>query len=459
LGSGIVGIYGFSKLWRMARFVYYALLALQHRGQETCGIVTYNGKELYSYKAEGLVDQVFSQPETLEALEGWIGIGCVTTVTEKNPSRIQPVIAEGPIRTALCFDGKILNLKDLYRKVKPLEPQTEAELLALIFSQKLDGGLHPIEAAAQLMGEIKGVYSLVTLTERGEMVAIRDPYGVKPLAIGSFGFDYGVMASESCVIDVIGADFKSDIQPGEIYYFDEYSIERKQAAQPQPKYCAFEHVYLARPDSIVNEVSIYNVRIKIGEILAEEHLAENADLVLGVPETAIPFAVAYAQRARKPFGLGFVQTGRRIRSAIKPTQFERLVGVQLKLNPIRPAISGRRIVLVDDSVVRGTTTKNTVNLMRNKMGAREVHVRVGSPRIVTPCPYGTEVPEKDELIAAHLSPTEVSKVVGADSFHWLSVKGLVKALGIPRKNLCLGCFTGKYPIPFGGEKLEKKSVV
>jgi amidophosphoribosyltransferase len=453
LGSGIVGIYGFSKLWKMARFVYYALLALQHRGQETCGIVTYDGKGgLYSHKAGGLVDQVFSQPETLENLKGWVGIGCVTTVAEKDPSLIQPAIVEGPIRAALCFDGKLLNLKSLRRKVSPLEPRTEAELLALIFSQKLDVGLHPVEAASQLMKEVKGVYSLVALTERGEMVAVRDPYGVKPLAIGSFGFDYGVVASESCVIDVIGADFKSDVQPGEIYYFDEYSIERRQAIKPKPKYCAFEHVYLARPDSIVNEVPIYNTRINIGEILAEEHLAENADLVLGRPETAIPFAKPYADKAGKPIGLGFVQTGRRIRSAIKPTQFERLVGVQLKLNPIKSAISGRRIVLVDDSVVRGTTTKNTVNLMRNKMGAREVHVRVGSPRIVTPCPYGTEVPEKDELIAAHLSPGEVSKVVGADSFHWLSIKGLVKALGIPRKNLCLGCFTGKYPIPFEDEK-------
>lgn len=448
MGSGIVGIYGFSKLWRMARFIYYALLALQHRGQETSGIVTYNGKgELNEFKGEGLVDQVFSKPEILEDLKGWVGIGCVTTTAEKDESRIQPVIAEGPVRTALCFDGKILNFRRLEERVEPYKPKSEAELLALLLSEKLGGGLHPVEAASRLMEEVKGVYSLVALTEHGEMVVMRDPYGVKPLTIGSFGFDYGVAASESCAIDVIGADFKSDIQPGEIYYFDEYSIERRQAAKPQPKYCAFEHVYLARPDSIVNEVPVYDARIRIGEALAEEHLAENSDLVLGVPETAIPFAVAYAQRAGKPYSLGFVQTGRRIRSAIKPTQFERLVGVQLKLNPIRSVISGKKIVLVDDSVVRGTTTKNTVNLMRNKMGAKEVHVRVGSPRIVAPCPYGTEVPERDELIAAHLSPAEVSRVVGADSFHWLSIQGLIRALGIPKKNLCLGCFTGKYPIP------------
>ncbi|MHC1586057.1 MAG: amidophosphoribosyltransferase [Candidatus Hecatellaceae archaeon] len=447
MGSGIVGIYGFSNLWRMARFVYYALLALQHRGQETCGIVTYNGDgELYDYKASGLVDQVFSQPESLDRLKGWVGIGCVTTIPEKDPARIQPALVEGPVKTALCFDGKILNVKRLLEKVKPLEPRSEAELLALLLAQKLDSGLHPIEAASQLMGEVRGVYSLIALTERGEMVAARDPLGVKPLAIGSFGFDYGVIASESCAIDVIGADFKSDVQPGEIYYFDAYSIERKQAVKPQPKYCAFEHVYLARPDSIVNELPVYDARIRIGELLAEEHPAKGADIVLGVPETAIPFAIAYAQKARLPFGLGFVQTGRRIRSAIKPTQFERLVGVQLKLNPIKAAIAGRKIVLVDDSVVRGTTTKNTVNLMRNKMGAKEVHVRVGSPRIVAQCPYGTEVPPRDELIAACLTTAEVSRVVGADSFHWLSVKGLVKALGIPRSKLCLGCFTGKYPL-------------
>jgi len=447
VGSGIIGIYGFSRLWKMARFLYYGLMALQHRGQETCGIVTSAGNgNLYHHKAPGLVDQVFSEPKIIEALKGWMGIGCVTAMPEKELGKIQPALVEGPQKVALCFDGKILNVKELTGRVKPFVPQSEAELFAALFSRELEEK-HPLDAMAELMKTVKGVYSTVILTGKGEMVAARDPRGVKPLTIGSFGFDYGVVASESCAVDVIGADFKSDLKPGEIYYFDSQSIKRKQAVKPQPSYCAFEHVYLARPDSWINGSSVYNARMEIGKRLAKENPVRDAEVVLGVPETAIPFAVAYSNETGTPLGLGFVQTGRRVRSAIKPTQFERLVGVQLKLNPIKTAMAGKKIVLVDDSVVRGTTTKNTVSLMRNRMGAKEIHVRVGSPRLVASCPYGTEVPPEDELIAANLTPGEVGKVVGADSFHWLSLRGLTDALGIPKSRLCLGCFSGKYPLP------------
>jgi amidophosphoribosyltransferase len=443
--GGIVGIYGFSKEWRMARFIYYSLLALQHRGQENCGIVTFNGESLSYHKNVGLVDRVFSEPETIENLQGWIGIGSVTSIPQKDPSKIQPIVVWEPKPVALCYDGKILNFRELAEK-EGINCEDDAEFLAKLFSLELERTGKAVEAIVSLMGKVKGAYSLIALTGGGEMVVARDSYGVKPLTIGSFGFDYGVVASESCVMDVIGADFKNDVQPGEIYFFDAYSIERKQVLKPNPRFCAFEYVYYARPDSIINGKSIYEVRMKIGEKLAEEHKVNRGEVVLGVPETAIPFAVAYSNKTKTPMGIGFVQTGRRIRSAIKPTEFERIVGVQLKLNPIRAAIAGKRVVLIDDSVVRGTTTKNTVNLMRNKMGAKEVHVRIGSPRLIAQCPFGTDVPPKDELIAVHLNAEEVSKVVGADTFYWLSLKGLVEAIGIPRKNLCLGCFTGKYPI-------------
>ncbi|RLG92207.1 MAG: amidophosphoribosyltransferase [Candidatus Hecatellales archaeon] len=446
--GGVVGVYGFSKEWRMARFIYYSLLALQHRGQENCGIVTFNGETLNYYKGSGFVDQVFSKPETLEKLQGWIGIGSVSSISQENPEKIQPVIVWEPIPIALCYDGKILNFRELAEK-EGINCEDEAEFLARLFSVELEKTGKPMEAIASFMGKVKGAYSLIALTGRGEMVVARDRCGVKPLTIGSFGFDYGVVASESCVMDVIGADFKNDIQPGEAYIFDEHSIERRQVLKPNPRFCAFEYVYYARPDSIINGKSIYEVRMKIGEELAKEHRVNGGEVVLGVPETAIPFAVAYSNKTRTPLGIGFVQTGRRVRSAIKPTEFERIVGVQLKLNPIRAAIAGKKVVLVDDSVVRGTTTKNTVNLMRNKMGAKEVHVRIGSPRLIAQCPFGTDVPPKDELIAVHLNAEEVSKVVGADTFHWLSLKGLVRSIGIPRKNLCLGCFTGKYPVLAG----------
>ncbi|MBS7288638.1 MAG: amidophosphoribosyltransferase, partial [Candidatus Freyarchaeota archaeon] len=280
------------------------------------------------------------------------------------------------------------------------------------------------------MEKMRGAYSLVAFTDKGEMIVARDPKGVKPLVIGSFGFDYGAVASESAAIDVIGADLKADIKPGEIYVINPYTIERKTSFRDKERYCAFEYVYFCRPDSIINGKSIYEVRMKIGEYLAEEFPVD-ADVVIGVPETAIPFAMAYSNVTGIPIHMGFVRSGRSVRTAIKPTQFERLVGVQLKLNPIRQAIRGKRVVLIDDSVVRGTTTRNIVNIMRNRIGAKEVHVRIGSSRLISPCPFGIEVPEKDELIAAHLTEEEVSKVVGADTFAWLSLEGMVKAIGIP----------------------------
>lgn len=436
--AGVIGIFGYDNIWKMARFTYYGLMALQHRGQETCGIATYDGKTLTDCRSTGLVDQAFNE-ETIEKLPGSVGIGHVSS-QPSNGLPIQPVVVEEPVRLALCYDGMILNHQELLQG----HNGGGAVALAQLLSNELSEA-EPMEAVSRLFQKAKGPFSFVALTDRGEMLAARDPSGLRPLVVGNFGFDYGVISSESCALDVIGADFKSDVQPGEAYVFTSWNIERKQIAKPKGRFCAFEYVYLARPDSILNGSSVYSTRIKIGEQLAEEHSNPKADVVIGVPETATPASMAYANKTRKPIGMGFIQTGRRMRSAIRPTQFERLVGVQLKLNPIRSALAGKRIVLVDDSVVRGTTTKNTVNIMRNKMGAKEVHVRIGSPRLVDRCPFGVEVPPKDELIAANLNEEEVSKVVGADTFHWLSLKGLSEAIGLPMNRLCVGCFTGKYP--------------
>ncbi|MBM1154655.1 amidophosphoribosyltransferase [archaeon] len=424
----------------MARFAYYGLLALQHRGQETCGAATWD-KQLHRFSAPGLVDQVFTE-SVLEKLPGWVACGAVTAVPEKEVGLIQPVSARTGVRLVLCTNGRVFNYRELAQKYD-VPAWSDAQVLAEVLSRKLQQS-DPLEAVGELHEEVVGTFSFVAITERGELIAARDPTGLKPLVIGSFGFDYGVIASESCAMDVIGADFKHDIEPGEAYLFTPYSIERKRFAEPNPRYCAFEYVYMARPDSIINGISVYEVRMRIGEKLAEEAAVEGADVVVGVPETAIPFAMAYANRTSTPIHMGFVRTGRRIRSAIKPTQFERLVGVQLKLNPIRRAVAGKKIVIIDDSVVRGTTTKNTVNMLRNRLGVKEVHVRIGSPRLIAPCPFGVEVPARDELIAAHLTDEEVAAVTGADTFCWLSIEGLVEAIGTPREHLCLGCFTGQH---------------
>jgi amidophosphoribosyltransferase len=444
---GVMGLYAFDPKWKMSRFIYYGLLALQHRGQETCGAVTSNGQRLFHHKSANLVDRTFTEA-IIGNLQGWMGIGHTSPYAEKNEEKIQPVIASNPVKLALCYNGMVLNYRELIEE-SGLKAETDAQAMAELLSRELSKS-DPLEAVASLSERLKGPYSFVALTEDGKMIAARDSSGLKPLVVGSFGFDYGVVASESCAIDVIGADYKADVKPGEAYLFTTYSIERKQFAKPSPKYCAFEFVYLARPDSIINEREIYQIRMEIGKVLAKNSPVGGADVVIGVPETAIPFGMAYANVTKTNLELGFVQTGRRIRSAIKPTQFERLVGVQLKLNPVRAAIRGKNVVLIDDSVVRGNTTKNVVNMMRNRIGAKEIHVRIGSPRLIAQCPFGVEVPPKDELIAAHLSDEEVSKVVGADSFHWLSLDGLVKAVGLSRESLCVGCFTGKYP-SFGEE--------
>lgn len=437
---GVFGIYAFDECWNVSRFIYYGLVALQNRGQETCGMAVFGEKGLRVAKGRGLAEDFFTE-KSLEEVRGWAGIGHVSPLDPQRDENIQPVYVSDGVKVALCYNGKILNCRELCEG--KFKPEEDAIAVANLLARELKHS-DPLEAMESVMEKIKGAYSLLAFTDKGEMIVARDPKGVKPLVIGSYGFDHGAVASESAAIDVIGADLKADVKPGEIYVINSYSIERKRVMKDRERHCAFEYVYFCRPDSVINGKSVYEVRMKIGEYLAKEFPVD-ADVVIGVPETAIPFAMAYSNVTGIPIHMGFVRSGRSMRTAIRPTQFERLVGVQLKLNPIKNAIRGKRVVLIDDSVVRGTTTRNIVNIMRNKIGAKEVHVRVGSSRLIAPCPFGVEVPGKDELIAAHLSEEEISKVVGADTFAWLSLEGMVKAIGFPKDKLCMGCFTEEYP--------------
>ncbi len=434
--SGIIGIFAFDKVWKASRFIYYGLLALQHRGQETTGMAIGGETGINMYNGAGLVDQVYNE-NILEELNGWYGIGYVGALPREN----QPsLVREGDNEVALVLSGRIFNEAELAREEQVKHWSNQSELLARLILKKSRGD-DLKSAASEVMRMINGVYTFIAINNKEEMIVARDSTGLKPLVAGSFGFDYGVFASESCAMDVIGADYKADVNPGELYYLNQYTVERKQVLKPNPKYCAFEYVYLARPDSRINGVWVYEARRRIGEILAEKYSID-ADVVTGIPETAIPFALSFSNKRGIPVELGFVATGRKTRTAIKPSQFERLVGVQLKLNPIKPVFRGKRVIIIDDSVVRGTTTKNTVTLLRNKIGAKEIHVLIGSPRLVSRCPYGIDVPSEDELIARHLNDDEVAKVVGADSFHWISLDDLVKAIGVPRNKLCLKCFGG-----------------
>lgn len=386
-------------------------------------IATYKeGFQLSSEK--GLVEDLFKKIQG----GGYLGIGQVSPIEGDELIHI-----DGPVELVFAGDGKPLYEGDKSKAFR---------LLAQSLSEKLSTQ-DPLDATALCLKEFQGGYAFIALTERQEMICARDSLGVKPLEVGSVGFDLGIVASETAALDVVGAQHSGSIRPGEVVAFDPLSVRRKSTDVKRRAFCSFEYVYLARPDSILNEVAVYEVRENIGKRLAEESPAEG-EVVIGVPETAIPFALAYSEACNIPTKVGFTRTGRHVRSAIKPTQFERLVGVQLKLNPVKYVVDGKDVILIDDSVVRGNTLKNTVLNLKRK-GAKKVHVRIGSPALTSPCPFGVEVPPPDELIGRALTQEEIAEIIGADSFAYLSVDGLVKAIGLPKDRLCLGCFTGRYP--------------
>jgi amidophosphoribosyltransferase len=391
--AGVLGIYAFEDLWNVSRFLYYGLVAIQNRGEEFSTISV--GKETLT--TPGRPDNLDVTP-----LKGHSGIAGV--FTKEEGFYYQDGIS-------ILYDGT-LDAAGLARKI---------------------AGGEPVE---EVLSTVEGVYSLLVLKDN-VLYATRDPQGIKPLCIGGIGFDMAVVSSETSALDVIGAEYSRDIKPGEVVVIDQHYIESIENGSNPVAHCAFEYVYFSRPDSQVFGKSVHSIRKLIGEHLE----GQEADVVIGVPETAIPFAMAYANKYDVPVDLGFVRTGRPTRTAIKPTQLERMIGVQLKLNPVRTAVAGKRVVLIDDSVVRGTTMRNTVSLLRRR-GAKEVHVRIASPKLVAPCPYGVEVPTRDELIAADNSEEEIARIIGADSFSYLKVETLKELIGLP---VCTGCMTGTYP--------------
>lgn len=423
---GIIGIYPFGlgrERWSIARFIYYGLLALQHRGQEVSSIVTYDN-EFHNVTCSGLVDESFNE-ELLASLAGFIGLGFVSPLENASP-----IMVDSPVKLTVIGDGM-----PLLEKSRLCSWRAFAEIL----SDEIDRVKDPLKASLKVVGEVNGGFSFIALIEDQVMIAGRDRRGVKPLEIGSLGFDLGAIASETSALDVLGMEHAFHVKPGEIIKFDPYSIERASVkVDDSPAYCSFEYVYLSRPDSVINDIPVYLVRERIGEFLAREFPVK-ADAVIGVPETAIPFAIGFSRATGIPLDLGFVTTGRKVRTAIKPSVFERLVGVQLKLNPIKCAVDGKDLVLIDDSVVRGTTLRNTVWNLKRK-GARRVHVRIGSPSFKSSCPFGVELPPPDELIGHALTEEEIAEVVGADSFHFLSIDRLASSIGLPCNHLCLLCW-------------------
>lgn len=423
--------------------IYLGLYSMQHRGQESAGIATYTNK-INLYKGEGLVSEVFKRVY----LDGNVGIGHVrySTTGDSGIDNAQPlVITYAGGSFAIAHNGNLVNTADIKRQLERrgsvFTTTTDTEIIAqLIAYEHLKAGDF-IEGIKQAMNQLRGSYSLVIL-KGDKAIAVRDPWAIKPLALGKLKDSY-VVASESCAFDVIGAELIRDIRGGEIVVLGE-NLESYQAKKEKNSHCMFEYVYFARPDSVIDGLSVYAVRKRLGEILARDFPVD-ADMVVAVPDSGITAAIGYSNASGIPYGEGMIKNRYFGRTFILPEQGERERGVKIKLNPIRNEISGKRLVLVDDSIVRGTTLKRIIKLLRD-FGAKEVHARISCPPIREPCYYGINMQTHGEFIATKKNIEEIRKEIGADSLAYNTIDGLVEAIGLPKDSLCLACVNGEYPV-------------
>jgi amidophosphoribosyltransferase len=442
---GVFGVYAPNE--DVARLTFFALFALQHRGQESSGIATADGQRIQVYARMGLVSQVFTE-ESLSQLTGHIAIGH-NRYSTKGSSRIanaQPiVVGKGADSLAIAHNGNIVNTEFLYKELVEqgytFHTTTDTEVIAnLIVSAPEKDWISKIRYA---MHRLQGAYSLVLLTN-DHLFGVRDPFGVRPLCLGLINGGW-VLASESCALDHIGASFIREIEPGEIVSISANGVESYGEPEERHALCIFEYIYFARPDSTINGRLLYPARMAMGAGLAEEYPVD-ADLVIGVPDSATAAGVGYAQRSGIPLAEGLIKNRYVGRTFIEPDQRIRDLGVKLKFNPLPQILDGKRVVLVDDSIVRGTTTPKVIRLLR-RAGAKEVHMRICAPPIRYPCFFGVDMATRWELIAAQKSIPEIRDFIGADSLGYLSIDGLIRAVALPRNTFCLACFTGDYPIP------------
>jgi amidophosphoribosyltransferase len=441
----------------VAKLTYYGLYALQHRGQESAGIAVSNGRQILVYKDMGLVSQVFDE-STLEALKGHVAVGHsrYSTTGASTWHNAQPTFrptADGSI--ALGHNGNLTNTSELQRLVaempverneldisaRKLDTSTnDTSLVTALLAHHPDGSLE--ERAVELLPRLQGAYSFVWMDE-STLYAARDPQGIRPLVLGRLERGW-VVASETAALDIVGASYIREIEPGEMIAIDEQGLRTRRFAEAKPKGCLFEFVYLARPDTIISGQRIHSVRVEIGRRLARDFPAD-ADLVIPVPESGTPSAIGYAEASGIPYGMGLVKNSYVGRTFIQPSQTIRQLGIRLKLNPLRDVIEGKRLVVVDDSIVRGNTQRALVRMLR-EAGAREVHVRISSPPVKWPCFYGIDFATRAELIANGLSAEEICSSIGADSLAYISLDQLIEATTVPENDLCRACFDGVYPV-------------
>jgi amidophosphoribosyltransferase len=447
---GVFGIYAPGE--DVAKLTYFGLYALQHRGQESAGIATFEGEQVHSHKDMGLVSQVFNEP-ILSKLTGSIGVGHnrYSTTGSSRKVNAQPAIIETRLgKLALAHNGNLVNsvqLRDeLLEQKCNLVTTTDSEMIAIALAQEIDGGAEWLEGAILAFQRCKGAFSLVIGTPEGIM-GVRDPNGIRPLVIGTLDENpvRYVLASETCGLDIIGAEYLRDVEPGELVWITEEGLASFQwTPKPQRKLCIFEMIYFARPDSVMHEESLYSYRMRLGRRLAEESLVD-ADLVFGVPDSGIPAAIGYSQASGISYAEGLIKNRYVGRTFIQPTQTMRELGIRMKLNPLKDVLYGKRVVIVDDSIVRGTTSRKLVKALRDA-GAIEVHMRISSPPVTHPCFYGIDTDSQDQLIAATKSVEDIAKLLEVDTLAYLSWQGMLEATREDPQSFCSACFTGDYPV-------------
>lgn len=448
---GVFGIYAPGE--DVAKLTYFGLYALQHRGQESAGIATFDGETVHLHKEMGLVSQVFNET-ILHQMPGNLAVGH-TRYSTTGSSRVvnaQPAVVETRLGSlALAHNGNLVNTavlrEELVRRDCNLITTTDSEMIAHAIAEEVNEGQDWLEGAIRAFHQCQGAFSLTIGTPVG-LMGVRDPNGIRPLVIGTLGTNpvRYVLASETCGLDIIGADYLRDVEPGELVWITEEGLASFHWTQkPQRKLCIFEMIYFARPDSIMEGESLYSYRLRLGRRLAEESPIA-ADMVMGVPDSGIPAAIGFSQISGIPYAEGLIKNRYVGRTFIQPTQKMREAGIRMKLNPLKDVLAGKRVVIVDDSIVRGTTSRKLVKALRDA-GAAEVHMRISSPPVTHPCFYGIDTDSQEQLIGATKSVEEIAQQIDVDSLAYLSWDGMLKATGEDPNSFCSACFTGNYPIP------------
>jgi amidophosphoribosyltransferase len=448
---GVFGVFGHGDA---SALVALGLHALQHRGQEAAGIVSFNGTHFHDHRSPGHVGDIFSSEAVMQRLPGHAALGHnrYSTTGETSQRNIQPLFADfASGGFALAHNGNLTNAGILHRKLVNrgclFQSTTDTEVIVHLIAISEQNTV--VDRLIDALRQVVGAYSLVAMTNSA-IIGVRDPMGVRPLVLGKLEDAY-ILASETCALDIIGAEFIRDIAPGEVVVIDENGVTSLKPFAPQPnRFCVFEYIYFARPDSVVEGSSVYEARKRIGAELARESNVP-ADIVIPVPDSGVPSAMGYSLEANLPYELGIIRNHYVGRTFIEPTDSIRHLGVKLKHNASRAVIEGKRVILVDDSIVRGTTSVKIVEMMRSA-GAKEVHMRISSPPTTHSCFYGVDTPEREELLAAKQSLDEMTKTIGVDSLAFISMDGLYRAMGFEKRinsmpQYCDACFSGEYPVP------------